>query len=329
MRVVSCVGLLLGSFLGAGFVSGREVASYFSRFGNHSYIAIIVSILLLFLLIIFFLMISQRVRSFSHFTKLYFGKISVIINVLMTICVLIINSSMLAGTMSLAESFSVNKYLFVVITIILAYFIVMGNTQSLSKVNLILIPFVLIILFITSSKCNLQNSLNGSVLLSVVSGCSYVFINIVSVGLLLIEIGHKYNKKEKLLVAIFSSLIIGCVLFVVNKAILANDLVLEMFPSLALARGSHFLYPSMQLSIFFGLFTTLISNTYLLSSYINNFIKSKHMSILFSLLLSWFISTMGFGIIVGYIYWFIGGVGLLIVMGVICREKKNRVKPYS
>ncbi|MGN0960612.1 MAG: hypothetical protein ACI4PF_00265 [Christensenellales bacterium] len=329
MRVFAGVCMLLGCFLGAGFVSGREVASYFSRFGNQSIWAVIIATILLFLLILFFLMLSNKTKNFSEFSQFYFGKLNNIADFLMAICVLIITSSMFAGTMSLSETFNINKFVFVGITLVLAFFIVIGNTHSLSKVNIILMPFLILIVLIATYVKGVNNSFDGSIILAVASGSNYVFINIVSIGLFLLEIGHKYTIKEKVLISIISSLVIGIMLIVINNAILNNMLIDEVFPNLTLAKNNKILYICMQLSIFFGLFTTLISNVFILSNYINKFIKHYRISVLVSLIMGLIFSFLGFQTMVGYIYWFIGFIGVIMIFFVIFKEKRIGRKPYS
>ena len=54
MKIIFMTVLILGSFLGAGFVSGREIASYFSVFGKYSWIGVIIAILLIFGLLYLF-----------------------------------------------------------------------------------------------------------------------------------------------------------------------------------------------------------------------------------------------------------------------------------
>lgn len=325
MRVLAGICMLLGCFLGAGFVSGREVSSYFSRFGNQSIYAIIVSTILLFLLILFFLTLSNKTRNYSSFCAYYFGKFQSIANFLLSVCILIIVSSMFAGTASLSETFHINKYLFILLTFILAYFIVIGSTNSLSKVNIWLMPFLIIIVLIVTLTSP-SSSFNSNAILSIISGGNYVFINIISVGLFLLEIGYKYSRKEKVLISIISSLIIGIMLLVINNAILKSNVGSAVFPNLILASKNKLLYISMQLSIFFGLFTTLISNVFLLANYINKFVDSYRLSVAISLCLGLILSAFGFEMMVGYIYWFIGLTGVLVTLITIFKECKNSIK---
>lgn len=324
MRVLAGVCMIMGCFLGAGFVSGREIASYFSKFGKSSIYGIVVAVLLLFSLILAFLFLSSKVHSTRNFCKYYFGRCGNLIYFLMSICVLIVLSSMFAGTISLGQTFHINSHLFVALTLILAYLIVVKNLDTFQNVNLFLIPFVLVMVCIVvwgnMGGCDFA----GNIVYSMASGGNYVFINIVSLGMYLLEIGHKYTNKERWLVAIISSVIIGVMLYFINSAILHNMLIDDVFPTLTLAGRSSVLYVCMQISIFFGLFTTLISNAIIFNNYISNVISSRYLSSFVTLSLGLILSSFGFATIVGYIYWIIGVIGGILIVGIILKEKGTK-----
>ena len=89
MRVFSLVFMILGSLLGAGFVSGKEIATYFSTYGRFSVLGIFLLTILIFLLLIFFLSISNKVSSFREFVFKYFGKQGDFLNFLFAFTMLI------------------------------------------------------------------------------------------------------------------------------------------------------------------------------------------------------------------------------------------------
>ncbi len=313
MKVLLAVCLILGCFLGAGFVSGREVASYFSRFGNVSYVACIIAGFLFFILTYFFFKVSNRVRSTNEFISCYFKKGKGLVELLFAVCILIITGTMIAGTYSLADSLGYNQFLIVGITMLLAFFVVKRNVRGLEWVNVILVPILMSVLLFAMKDGGMRCD-NGAIINGIVSGSSYVFINIVSLGLLIIEIGHKYSKREKFLISLICSVVIVLLLIVINFSILSNGLIDDVMPILVLSSRNSVLYITMQISMYLGLFTTLISNIFLLSNFISKYISSQTCSIIVSLMLSVFISCFGFNNLVGYIYLFIAGVGVFIVV---------------
>jgi uncharacterized membrane protein YkvI len=116
-------------------------------------------------------------------------------------------------------------------------------------------------------------------------------------------------------VSIISTTIIVGLLLGINYSIISNNLVDAVMPNLVLSRSSFLLYFVMQIAVYVGLFTTLISNTFLLSRFVNKYIRDKRLSIIFCLLMGLLISLCGFDNIVGFVYIFIGIVGVVIVIG--------------
>lgn len=324
MNILTAVCLILGSFLGAGFVSGKEVACYFSQHGSVSCWSCVLCGLLFFLLIMFFFGISSNVKNTSEFVSVYFKKSSKLVEWLFAICILIFTGSMLAGTSALASSLEYNQTLIMSITVVLAFFVVINNVKGLCNVNIILVPVLILVLVITISGGEYTPVYSNHIVQAITSGGVYVFINIVTLGLLIIEIGNKYSKKEKLIISIISTVVITALLIGVNYSIITNDLSDNIMPNLFLSSRNSTLYIIMQIGIYVGLFTTLISNVFLLSGFVKKYIKSNTLSVLISLFLGLLISLCGFDNIVGFIYIFISFVGFGVVVIGLCKNKTKR-----
>ena len=103
MKVFSLSMLILGGFVGAGFASGREIAFYFSSYQKYSVIGIVVAVVVLFLLMNIFLFLSNYFDSFKSFIDRYFGKYSLVVNVLFAVVLLILVGAMFAGTIELSK----------------------------------------------------------------------------------------------------------------------------------------------------------------------------------------------------------------------------------
>ena len=321
--------MMLGCFFGAGFVSGREIAFYFARFGWASITSIVIATILFFVLIMFFFMLSNKCNNIDSFCQMYFGKVSKVVNWLLALCVLIISSSMLAGTSSLAEALNVNKVVFLIITLVLAFFAVMGNLQSLSKINMILVPVLIIMMLVVVSRSGDGEVGDGNIFEAIFSSSNYVFINIVTLGMFVLEIGSGYSKKEKLIISIATSIIIGVMSILICLAIIRSGLVEATMPNLELSRGNNMLYISMQICIYFGLFTTLVANILIFSNFLDRYIRKYPTSLAITLILSFMLSSFGFEIIVGYIYSVIGMVGIFMILGVLMPNKKRRFEISS
>lgn len=329
MRVFSLVFLILGCFLGAGFISGKEVAAYFSIFGKYSICGVIVLAILIFLLLIFFLNLSNKVDSFKSFVKVYFGNRAELLNFLFAFTMLIFIGSMMAGNYVLAESFKINKFVLILITLVLAYIFVNGKAKMLSAINSILMPIIICVLLYLSFSLEWGVGNDSSLPIALFSAVNYGLINIVPLGIFIIDIkgDRGLSKKEIFLVSLIVSVIVMLLLFVYNNSIILNDLVYSSMPILELAKGSgKILEVLTSVSLYLGMLTTLISCVFVLANYINGYLKNYKHSTMLSLFLGLIVSFFGFNTIVNYVYALIGLIGLYVVLSVIIKEKRNLKK---
>ena len=315
MKIFAGVCMLLGAFLGAGFVSGRELAFYFARFGDNAIFNIFISMVVLFVCIIFFFMLSGYGGGFKDFSKVYFGKADKFVELLLVISMLIICGSMLAGTYTLTQSVNINGTIGVTITLIVVGFVVFGNVKWISKVNVILVPILIGILLCASIPIIDEWGVgNLSFDKGVITGINYVLINMVSLGMFIINIGGMYSSREKWMISLVTCIIIGIVMSIVVLAIMANNSVDNPMPILSLVEDSAVLCILAKISVYFGIFTSLIANMHLVVEFGYKYVNNKLWVVFLTLLVSYILSIIGFEIIVGYVYGIIGIIGLFIIV---------------
>ena len=320
MKVFSLSMLILGGFVGAGFASGREIAFYFSSYQKYSVIGIVVAVVVLFLLMNIFLFLSNYFDSFKSFIDRYFGKYSLVVNVLFAVVLLILVGAMFAGTIELSKELNFNKYLLVFITGICCYFVVVGSIKKIDKINKIFVP-ILCIGF--KGDFSYQKT---SIILSVFSGINYVFINIVTLAIFLLDIGKNYTKKTKFYASLVVSVVILLVLLLFNNAISSSQNTDKTMPIIAMVYSSKkYIKFLIKICVWFALFSTLVSNVFILSNYTCNFIKNKHLNIVLILLAGMCVGLCGFDVIVNYIYSVIGMVGIVVVLEIFIKEKETKI----
>lgn len=324
MKVVFMIFMILGCFLGAGFVSGREIACYFSAFGKYSYIGIILASVLMFFLIYMFFRLSKTTNTFDSFVCRYFGKSGVVINWLFALCLFILTSSMFAGSLAIAETINVSKIIFALITAVACYFVVIGNIKIIEKISIILVPIIIAVMIWICGFKNFRFD-DGDFFLSILSSSNYVFMNIVTLGLFILETGQTYTKKQSIFVALACSIIICVLLILCNNAVIYFDLTQMSMPVLTMSTKKAFLsWIITAITIWIGLFTTIISCVFVLGNFLNKYIKNYKLTIFFILLATLACSNFGFAFLVGYVYWIIGFVGIVLVAKVIIQEKKTQ-----
>lgn len=334
MKILKTTCLILGCFLGAGFVSGREIASYFSIFKGYSIIGIIIVMFLLFFLIKLFFALSKNTSTFSGFVNNYFGESGKVVNWMLALSLFILIGSMFAGSMALSKTINFNEFLFALMTGGACYFVVVGNLKLLENINFILVPIIILVLVFVCGLHNTLPSVNNAqfndIILSMICSTNYVLMNIVTLGLLILETGGNYTKKEATIISIISSLVVCVLLFICNSAIIKYDVVSTALPVLTIATTKGFLvWAITALTIWIGLFTTIISCVFVLSRFLGNYIKNIKLNIIVILVTTMLFSMCGFVRIVSYIYWIIGGVGLILVFSVIHKKFKSKITSFK
>ena len=171
MKTFSLIALILGSFIGAGFCSGREVASYFVSYGNSSYIMAILFGVLFYIFLNIFLLCGEN-------------GIHINTNAICTFATIVMTSSMLAGAFNLGGA--VLYFVTIAIAIIICY----GGISNVSKFSVVLVPIMLVIIIVTCIPSFRQITFNSSSIIHAIpSTINYLFFNMLTMGLFLFSVG--------------------------------------------------------------------------------------------------------------------------------------------
>ena len=231
---------------------------------------------------------------------------------------------MIAGSGEVSVGLGMPRSVLIILTIILSIRVVLGNIKALGKLNTFIVPIMLGIILIASVSLPIFHGRFEHIVTSTISGVEYAFMNIITLGIFMLEVGGNYTKKQKLLASIISCLVITIVLLLVNNAIMYYDLQGTPMPTIIFASmHSNALGVVAKISIWLGLFSTLTSLLYMLTNYLCRYISSPIKSVLISLMFGVVVSMFGFSVIVSYIYEIIGIIGIIVVINTIIIDKKN------
>lgn len=326
MRVFLLVMVIMGSFLGAGFASGKEIVTYFSVFGGASYFGVATCVIVLFLLLLFFFWLSQKVDGLDGLIQEYFFGYGKTIKILFAVCILILVSAMFAGVESVGEVLGLNKWLVLGLTAGAVFVCNYYGIRGISGINAIIVPLMMTIMLIVMCKSMAFEKVQVDVV-PILSGATYAFINMLTIGVFILEIGKNYSQKEGVWASILCSGIVGVLLFICNLGLMPTAMVGLDMPFLKLATNcGNVIYFSSILTIWLAILTTLFSNVYVLDGYFSKIIAHKSKRLAVIILLSIIISQLGFDIIVKYMYLFIGLMGAMLVLIVCLKEKKTKLE---
>ncbi|MCL2177470.1 MAG: hypothetical protein FWB72_05995 [Firmicutes bacterium] len=140
----------VGTIIGAGFASGRELLTYFLPFGTS--ILPFIALLGLFFFVSAYLYIKvgqvHKPTNIEDFNKLLFGKASIVFNYLIILSYFVFLSTMLAGLDSLSKvAFPNIRFpIFSLLSVFIAIVIVARGASGILNVNFVVIPFIILII---------------------------------------------------------------------------------------------------------------------------------------------------------------------------------------
>lgn len=316
--------VLIGTFIGAGFASGKEVFNFFTIYSFNGILSIFIFSFLLFLLINnclniktnlhissyneFILYLEKKYKFFNHKLFLF------IINIFLASSFYI----MIAALSSLFDyQFNIAKFITITWCSIISFYIFYKkNIYFFYVINSILMP-ILIIFIISLCLYNINlNNINfyeindsSTIYTSIFMGLLYFSYN----SLLLIPIifNLKINKKNtNLKISLIFSLIILLLTFLINILLLSfYSLIYDLeLPILFISNSSLKIFSYLYFFIILSaIFTTMISSGY---SFVNTFDNNNFkIKLIVFLLFSFIFCIFSFSSLINFFYPLFGLLG--------------------
>ena len=319
---------MVGTLIGAGFASGKEITTFFGCYGSLSYLIIAIFCVCFAIGIVYLSCIDPNI-------------IPPILKNLMSIAVFISEvisiTAMMAGLSSILSLIFFNDiplYLF----LFLIFMIIITGMKGLTTTNLILVPilFVAIIVFgiigVTSIDTFSLAVINSSSIFKFMSLPLYIGLNLFSIFPIAMEFSKFQNKKEKIISSISATSIIFvlmlCFCFTIlnkNSTSITSELplviyILNVAPNLIIV---------VVMTLAIAITTTIISDGFVLRGIISKWSK-RFANIIFTIIfiVAFLISNFGFSEIVENLYPINGLLGLILITLVIVHSIKQNNKPF-
>lgn len=296
MGILRGAFFIVGSTIGAGFITGAELVRFFGA--DRFLLPLFFSCSLFSALCVLYLRLGKKYGGFRGVMKL-FGRGEKIVGFVFYLCAFISSAGMLAGLDALLPECSP---LLSVLGLLLSVFFLGKGTDGVSKLNLILVPLLLFFVFFFCGKLVFSYPRGGTgedVFL-------YAGMNAFFLAPVLMDAGGEMDHPA------VSSVFAAGIVFLAAVCILgsvyregANALNAEM-PFLKVAKGKIF-----SVAVGVAILTSLISSLYTPISACNAFGGKKKTAAKGGVLLAAFcLSRIGLKGIVDLLYPFIGGAGL-------------------
>lgn len=345
-NIVALTAILLGSQIGAGYASGREIVGFF---GDYSWFNVFLVFVLFFgylLLLSAYGKVAKQVEAnnVTDVTKVVFGKFSFVANCLLIISMSAGLSATIAGLDSIA-TMTLSTYTFPWLTLLICAIVVgvvSGGLKSVLKAGSFVVPFLIITMFTTLiyflvlgnyGSVTIQSPTLSTMGIGITSALFYVGSNLNASGTLLTQIGNKFTLKSikwsTFLFALFFSLGVA---FTISALYLSTDAIfLSDMPLPALANSiNSSLGVVYAVALFMGITMSITAVSFSLTHWLKKYFKNNNfLTVLTIVSLGFLVSRLGFGNIIDYLYPIKGAGGLVVGLGVYfycIRSKKTNQK---
>lgn len=315
--------LIIGTIIGAGFISGREILQFF---GGNTFVSAMAAGFLFFVTSLLLLSVGGEYKTLDGANGALFKRSKNLVNISLYLCMIAVAAASLASIDSLAVSlFSIPKNLpvFSVATLLCAHFCAKKGISGLAFVNALLVPVMLVLtLVLTILKGGFSFDGGGTS-----SVTEYVCFNMFLSVAVMFELGGKTDKKTAfysslisgVITAVYVVLIYGSVTYEGTNAV-NHDLPLFYTLSMLGPLAS----VCFAVVLVTGAFTTLLSAYYpITKGFVAVFGKRGDFTALITVFL---ISRLGIKNIVAYVYPVAGMIGAVyfVYIAVVFAYKRRR-----
>ncbi len=321
--------MLVGSMVGAGFASGREIWVYFGSFGNKGYLGLVILFLLYLLSTFLSTELAYKLRSGRYedvITPKGHEKLSHFIKYFFLGCVWVVIMSMSAAGGSVAsEMFGIHKSIGGLVVVVLVLATVLGNFHRVSNVIGYIMPVLMATLIFSCIYLQLSDipdpgyttvpqhgSLTPTWYIS-----AFVYMCFSLTGILSITVSCAVESKDKksmyggiIMAASFITLLAGLMIKVVTiypSFTEALSLPIPGYTSLV----SPVLYRVFTVALMCSIYAAATTGYYSFTTALKQDKYKKYKVIGFALL-GYFLGLMGFKNVVNYVFSIKGIVSVII-----------------
>ncbi|MCM3164405.1 GerAB/ArcD/ProY family transporter [Metabacillus litoralis] len=327
--------LILGTIIGAGYASGRELWQFF---GFESGLAIVIFTVIFIIAVYVIMKISYEVQS-DHFfpilERLVGKKLSYVYDFLIVLYLFTTTIVMIAGGGATLEAFSIPYWAGITLFAVLLVLLFVGSSNGIIKLNSIIIPMLVFGLFYALLSFNISHHhswvLDLNEQYNWPAAFTFTALNILPLIAVLSAIGKEIKSlKEAKVASIGSGVILGTISFVYNETLIqmADYLTEYEIPLFAVLKGSPFgFFLFMSVMLWLAIYTTAVSGIFGLASRFKQLLKVPFWLIALILVLAMLPFTrFGFANLVGILYPLYGLINLYLLVTILLYPILNRYR---
>lgn len=338
-QILQVSSVFIGTIVGAGLASGKEISQFFTSFGYISFMGIIICGLLYIFLCSMFIKISikYKLKSYTEFIRLVSpGILGEAIDYLTSFFLISGCAIILAGSGALINQyFGISKWIGILLMIIPTILVLMQNTKGLVGVNSIIVPSLITIISLIFIMYLLfsKDSINIYSLVLIPKDKDHWFIftllytgfNMLSCSGVIVPLCHEYKNKFTLISGVtLGAILLTLLCLAINFMLLLNVPYIYKY-EIPLLYISHRFGKSIQIMlliiIWMEMFSTVISDIYSVAKALEGFKPSNSRwrltykkSIFLIALIALPISQIGFSKLISFLYPGYGAISLIFLV---------------
>lgn len=333
---IKIASIYVGTVIGAGFASGREIIEFFGVYGLKGIVGIIVSGLLFSVLgsLLLIKIYNNRISDFNQLAALVFGRrLGFIIDTLIAFSLYTGFSVMVSGSGAIfMEELDISFNIGVLIMVICCFLVFLFSLEGLSFINTVLVPLLILGIVFTSLYLNIREGYNFSNVLGV---------NLTKKGNFLTSSILYFGSNSLIVLVVFSSLLPmidsrrtailagavgGAILCILGLSILTamliyyNEVCYLEIPMIKICSyiGENYrkLY---SVILWIAMYTTALANGF---GFMNRISKERYKIPIIALfcIIAIPLAKVGFSNLIGIIYPIFGVIGFIMMVGVLVKS---------
>jgi len=332
----------VGTVVGAGFATGKEIITFFSIHGAFGAIGIAVSGCLFMIVGTKIMLISVRIKAYSYqdLNRYLFGdKLGKMVNIFMLIIVICVTSVMLSGAGAVFhEQMGLPFQLGIGITLVVCYIVVLNGLKGIFAINSYIVPIMIVFSFFvfisifTAQPMEIIGQLRFDFqwdnVAWLLSPFTYSAFNLMTAMVVLVPLGNEIQDEHILKWGGFwGGVILTAILMMSHFSLSAfPETFLFDIPMGEIAQLFGVFIHILFLFVIYGeIFNTVVGNVFGITRQITEIFQLRyHHAVFIIMLVIFIISQAGYGKLITVLYPLFGNLSLFML--VLLLVKKMPVK---
>ncbi|WP_102348075.1 YkvI family membrane protein [Bacillus sp. Marseille-P3661] len=327
--------LIMGTMIGAGYASGRELWQFF---GYESVLAIILFTVLFSICCIVIMKLSYKKKSVHYLPILedLLGKrLASIYDLLVILYLFTVTVVMLAGGGATLEMFYLPYWTGIAVMVVVLVLLFFWDVKGMVSINVIILPFLIIglvsVLIFFSKENGQPWVIDWTQQTNWPAAFTFTALNILPLVAVLAAIGKEIkNEGEIWIASIGSGILLGSISLLYNESLLiiASDIVLYEIPLFAIMKNyPYIMLIFMSLVLWGAIYTTAASGVFGLATRFRERTSLPLWAIALILLAVMVpLTTFGFSTLIAVLYPLYGLLNLYLLASILLYPIANRYK---